>query len=202
MEKVLTVVDKNDVKNDFEYWKTKSPEERIDSIEILRLQYIKLQENVQQGLQRVYKITKQKSGWISVIGGYAVWFHGHPRYTGDIDIWLNPTKGNIGKIPQVLNEFGFKSGDYNTADFKEKDNIIRIGFPPFRIDLMVAIDGVLFETCYPNRVDIKLEDVMVHFIGLADLIKNKKACNRKKDQLDLENLSWSSDKLHINHVLY
>jgi hypothetical protein len=62
MERVLTVVDKNDVKNDFEYWKTKSPQERIDSIEILRLQYIQLQKNVQQRLQRVYSVIKQKSG--------------------------------------------------------------------------------------------------------------------------------------------
>jgi len=62
MEKVLTVVDKNDVKNDFEYWKTKSPKERIDSIEILRLQYIQFQKNVQQRLQRVYSVIKQKSG--------------------------------------------------------------------------------------------------------------------------------------------
>lgn len=124
-----------------------------------------------------------------VIGGYAVGFHGHPRYTGDIDIWLNPTRENIEKIPQVLNEFGFSSIDYHISDFKKKDNIIRIGFPPFRIDLMVAIDGVSFETCYPNRKEIKLDDVRVNFIGLDDLIKNKKACNRKKDQLDLENLS-------------
>lgn len=62
MERVITVVDKYDVKNDFEYWKTKSSQERIDSIEILRLQYIQLQKNVQQRLQRVYTVVKQKPG--------------------------------------------------------------------------------------------------------------------------------------------
>lgn len=62
MERVITVVDKYDVKNDFEYWKAKSPQERIDSIEILRLQYIQLQKNVQQRLQRVYTVVKQKPG--------------------------------------------------------------------------------------------------------------------------------------------
>jgi hypothetical protein len=62
MERVITVVDKYTVKNDFEYWRTKSFEERFASIEILRLQFIQLQENVQQGLKRVYRITKQKQG--------------------------------------------------------------------------------------------------------------------------------------------
>ena len=124
-----------------------------------------------------------------VIGGYAVGFHGHPRYTGDIDIWINPSDKNVKKLPKVLIEFGFTPESLNTSDFKSKDKIVRIGFPPFRIDLMVSIDGVQFANCYPNRVEIKLDDVRVNFIGLDDLVKNKKACNRTKDQLDLENLS-------------
>jgi hypothetical protein len=123
-----------------------------------------------------------------IIGGYAVGFHGHPRYTGDIDIWINPSDKNIKKLPKVLIEFGFTPENFNTSDFKIKDNIVRIGFPPFRIDLMISIDGVQFENCYPNRVEIKLDDVNVNFIGFDDLVKNKKACNRIKDQLDLENL--------------
>jgi len=72
---------------------------------------------------------------------------------------------------------------------RKTGKIVRIGFPPFRIDLMVSIDGVQFENCYPNRVEIKLDDVNVNFIGFDDLVKNKKACNRTKDQLDLENLN-------------
>jgi len=124
-----------------------------------------------------------------VIGGYAVGFHGHPRYTGDIDIWINPSDKNVKKLPKVLIDFGFTPENFNPSDFKSKEKIVRIGFPPFRIDLMVSIDGVQFENCYPNRVEIKLDDVNVNFIGFDDLVKNKKACNRTKDQLDLENLN-------------
>ena len=123
-----------------------------------------------------------------IIGGYAVGFHGYPRYTGDIDIWINPSMSNIKKIPDVLEEFGFSPEELNATDFQNKDNIIRIGFPPFRIDLMFSIDGVQFDECYPNRVEKDLDDIKIKFISYDDLIKNKTASNRKRDQIDLENL--------------
>jgi len=123
-----------------------------------------------------------------VVGGYAVGLHGYPRYTGDIDIWLNPAKENIEKISRVLREFGFSQQEFNITDFQKEDNVVRIGFPPNRIDMMVSIDGVDFETCYLNRIEEKLDEIVVSFIGYKDLIKNKTACNRKKDQIDLENL--------------
>jgi len=108
-----------------------------------------------------------------IIGGYAVGFHGHPRYTGDIDIWINSSDNNIMKLPKVLIEFGFTPENFNTSDFKSKDKIVRIGFPPYRIDLMVSIDGVQFENCYPNRVEINLDDINMNFIGFDDLVKNR-----------------------------
>jgi hypothetical protein len=124
-----------------------------------------------------------------IVGGYAVGFHGYPRYTGDIDIWLNPIKTNVSKMASVLEEFGFSPQHFSIDDFQIKDNIVRIGFPPNRIDLLVSIDGVDFNECYPNRVIEDLGGTKVNFIGVNDLIKNKKACNRTKDQIDLENLS-------------
>jgi hypothetical protein len=124
-----------------------------------------------------------------VVGGYAVGFHGYPRYTGDIDIWINPLKSNIYKMTSVLEEFGFLPQHFNINDFQIKDNIIRIGFPPNRIDMMVSIDGVNFEECYPNRVITDIDGTKVNFIGIKDLIKNKRTCDRTKDQIDLENLS-------------
>jgi hypothetical protein len=124
-----------------------------------------------------------------IVGGYAVGFHGYPRYTGDIDIWLNPIKTNVSKMASVLEEFGFSPQHFSIDDFQIKDNIVRIGFPPNRIDLMVSIDGVDFDECYPNRVIEDLGGAKVNFISVNDLIKNKKACNRTKDQIDVENLS-------------
>jgi len=124
-----------------------------------------------------------------VVGGYAVGFHGYPRYTGDIDIWINPLKSNVNKMASVLEEFGFSPQHFNIDDFRIKDNIVRIGFPPNRIDLMISIDGVIFDDCYPNRLVFDLGEAKVNFIGFKDLIKNKKACNRTKDKIDLENLN-------------
>lgn len=124
-----------------------------------------------------------------VVGGYAVGFHGYPRYTGDIDIWINPLKTNVNKMASVLEEFGFSPQHFNIEDFRIKDNIVRIGFPPNRIDLMVSIDGVIFNDCFPNRSVVDLGEMKVNFIGFKDLIKNKKACNRTKDKIDLKNLN-------------
>ena len=124
-----------------------------------------------------------------VVGGYAVGFHGYPRYTGDIDIWINPVKENVTKMALVLEEFGFLPQHFNIEDFRKQENIIRIGLPPNRIDLVVSIDGVNFAECYPNRVVEELGEMKINFISFNDLIKNKKACNRTKDQIDLENLN-------------
>ena len=88
--------------------------------------------------------------------------------------------------PHVLKEFGFSPQEYQISDFQKKDSIVRIGFPPFRIDLIISIDGVEFKKCYQNRVEKELDGVNINFIGYKDLIKNKKASGRKKDLDDLE----------------
>lgn len=123
-----------------------------------------------------------------IVGGYAVGFHGYPRYTGDIDIWINPEIDNIKKMPKVLKEFGFASAEITENDFRNRDNIFRIGNPPYRIDIMTEIDGVTFAECFENKVEKEIDNTKMNFIGYADLIKNKKASGRKQDQLDLENL--------------
>ena len=123
-----------------------------------------------------------------IVGGYAVGIHGYPRYTGDIDIWINPDADNIKKMPKVLEEFGFASTDINENDFKNHNNIFRIGNPPYRIDIMTEIDGVIFNECYPNKIEKEIDNTKMSFIGYADLIRNKKASGRKQDQLDLDNL--------------
>jgi hypothetical protein len=123
-----------------------------------------------------------------IVGGYAVGFHGYPRYTGDIDIWINPDTKNIKKMPKVLEEFGFASSEVYENDFKNKENIFRIGNPPYRIDIMTEIDGVTFQDCYPNKIEKEIDSTEMNFIGYSDLLKNKKASGRKQDLLDLENL--------------
>jgi hypothetical protein len=92
-------------------------------------------------------------------------------------------------MASVLEEFSFPPQHFNIGDFRIKDNIVRIGFPPNRIDLMISIDGVIFDDCFSNRSVVDLGETKVNFIGFKDLIKNKKACNRTKDKIDLENLN-------------
>lgn len=123
-----------------------------------------------------------------IVGGYAVGVHGYPRYTGDIDIWINPDEKNIKKMPKVLEEFGFASSAMTENELRNKDNIFRIGNPPYRIDIMTEIDGVKFKEWYPNKIIKDIDGINIHFIGLKDLVKNKRASGRKQDMLDLDNL--------------
>ena len=124
-----------------------------------------------------------------VVGGYAVGLHGHPRYTGDLDIWLNPTKENAEKILKCLTEFGFGSAGLTLEDFIKEGNIVQLGYPPLRIDLLTQIDGVTFEESYGNKTQVEIDGLMINFIGYNDLIKNKKASGRLRDLDDIDNLT-------------
>ncbi len=123
-----------------------------------------------------------------VVGGYALAAHGHPRYTGDLDIWVRPSPDNIARLLQALGSFGFGSLGLSAGDFLEPEAVIQLGYPPQRIDLLTAIDGVTFDTCYPKRVAMKVGDVTLPIIDLASFRTNKRASGRAKDIADLESL--------------
>jgi predicted nucleotidyltransferase len=123
-----------------------------------------------------------------VVGGYAVALHGHPRYTKDIDIWIELSEANAARLVEALREFGFGSLGLEVADFLVADQIIQLGYPPNRIDLITSLEGVDFETCYEVRVEVEIDDVTVNFIDLENLKQNKKATGRLQDLADLENL--------------
>jgi len=123
-----------------------------------------------------------------IVGGYAVGIHGYPRYTGDLDIWLNPTKDNAAKILTSVNEFGFSSYKLKESDFTKENNVIQLGYPPLRIDLLTQIDGVTFEECFKNRKEVTIEGVKLNFIGYNELLKNKKQSGRLSDLNDIEKL--------------
>lgn len=123
-----------------------------------------------------------------VVGGYAVGIHGHPRYTGDLDIWLNATPFNADRILQSVNEFGFSSFKLTQEDFTRPGNVIQLGYPPLRIDLLTEIDGVTFEECFKNRKEVTIDHLTVNFIGYHDLLKNKKESGRPRDIDDIDHL--------------
>ncbi|MEO6669038.1 MAG: nucleotidyltransferase [Ferruginibacter sp.] len=123
-----------------------------------------------------------------IVGGYAVGIHGHPRYTGDLDIWLNSTPQNAELILKSVNEFGFSSFKLIQEDFTKPGNVIQLGYPPLRIDLLTEIDGVIFQECFVNRKVVIIEDLKVNFIGYNDLLKNKRETGRPRDIDDIDNL--------------
>jgi hypothetical protein len=123
-----------------------------------------------------------------IIGGYAVSYHGYPRATGDIDVWVAIHPENVDKIISAIKNFGFENPELNRDLFLKDNQVIRMGIPPLRIEVITAISGVHFKECYVNRQTEMVEDVPVNFISLSDLKKNKKACGRPKDLLDLDNL--------------
>ncbi|SFH33673.1 hypothetical protein [Pontibacter chinhatensis] len=124
-----------------------------------------------------------------IVGGYAVGIHGHPRYTGDLDVWISPDEETANTMVEVMQEFGFGSFGLTEKDFLTKENIIQLGYPPLRIDVLTSIDGVKFEECYPNKVVLEDEGIPVSFISLKDLRKNKESSGRRRDLDDLENLT-------------
>lgn len=123
-----------------------------------------------------------------VVGGYAVAFHGHPRYTRDIDIWIERSAKNAAGMVAALERFGFGSIGLKAEDFLVPEQIIQLGNPPNRIDLLTSVSGVEFEACYAARVTVDVDGVAVNFIDLENLKKSKKAAGRHQDLADLENL--------------
>jgi len=123
-----------------------------------------------------------------VIGAYALGFHGAPRLTGDLDILLNPTSGNAKKMLEVLSQFGFNFPNLTVADFVAPDQVIQLGYPPVRIDLLTSISGVTWDEASAGKVAGALGGVPMHFLGREQYIANKRACGRLRDLADLEAL--------------
>ncbi|MBW8012197.1 MAG: hypothetical protein FVQ83_13335 [Chloroflexi bacterium] len=123
-----------------------------------------------------------------IVGGYAVALHGYPRYTKDLELWIESTPENAAKIIKALEQFGFGSLGIKAEDFLELDTIIQLGYPPSRVDLITSLPGVDFESCYTTRVEVEIDDLIVNFIDLENLKKNKHSSGRAQDIADLENL--------------
>ncbi len=134
------------------------------------------------------KLLNAKDVEYLLIGGYAVGYHGYPRSTGDMDIWIAINCANAEKVVMVLQEFGFNVPELSSEVFLEQDKVIRMGVPPFRIEILTTISGVSFRECYSRCVEDTFDGVEVKIIALNDLKMNKAASGRAKDIDDLENL--------------
>ncbi len=123
-----------------------------------------------------------------IVGGYALAFHGAPRYTGDIDILVKPDQENALRVLSALEEFGFGSVGLEKSDFISQDKIVQLGVPPVRVDIITTISGITWEEAASGKVAGKYGDIPVYYIGRDQFIANKRAIGRKRDLADLEAL--------------
>ena len=123
-----------------------------------------------------------------LIGGYAVGYHGYPRATADMDIWVAIAPDNASKLVSVFRQFGMHDPKLTPGLFEERGKIIRMGVPPMRIEILTEIDGVAFADCYADRITTEIDGQSVDLISRKHLRINKLASGRHKDLDDLEHL--------------
>ena len=124
-----------------------------------------------------------------VIGGYAVALHGHPRYTKDIDIWIDRTEANAEKLLLALHAFGFESLGLTIGDLTGENQVIQLGYEPLRIDLLTSAPGLPFEEAFEARLETDVDGTTVFLINLPHLIQIKQAAGRPQDIADIDHLS-------------
>lgn len=128
-----------------------------------------------------------------IVGGYAVAFHGHPRLTGDIDIFVRTSRDNSRRILKVLDDFGFTEHGLSASHLTSPGRIVQLGNPPNRVDLLTSITGVAFDEAWSGRVPGRLGEHVVDYIGLEALLKNKAASGRPTDLADVAVLRSVND---------
>jgi hypothetical protein len=175
-----------EIRQNLEYWLSRPPEERLEAVEILRRQ---VYGQDSPDFKELLELLNAHKVEYLVVGGYALAFHGAPRFTGDIDLFVKPNQTNAKLILAVLNEFGFGSLNLSVTDFTSPDNVIQFGVPPVRVDIMTSLTGVSWEKAQAGKVPGNCGDVSVFYIGKTDLITNKKSLGRSKDIADIEALS-------------
>lgn len=144
--------------------------------------------NLPLDFREFLKLLNERRVEYLLIGGYAVAYHGYPRATADIDIWIAIHPKNAENIVAALRDFGFDLPQVTKELFLKEGQIIRMGTPPIRIEIATSITGVDFAECWAERIIDRLDDVDVNIISLKHLKINKKAAGRHKDFDDLENL--------------
>jgi hypothetical protein len=123
-----------------------------------------------------------------IVGGYAVAYHGFPRFTKDIDIFFSDAGDNLGRLQAALVDFGFQQATVPIETLSKPDAVLAVGIEPVRIDLLNRIDGVTFQDARANAVRGRYGSVEVTFIGKEDLLRNKRASGRHRDLGDVEEL--------------
>lgn len=143
--------------------------------------------NIHKDFEDILKLLNEKSVEYIIVGGYAVSFHSQPKYTKDIDIWINSTDENLFKVLSALKEFGFDNPDLTKEDFLKKGNFIQLGYPPVRIDFLTSLEGINFNEAYVKIKKGKYGNIEnVPYLSLEDLLNNKNITGRESDLYDIK----------------
>ncbi len=120
-----------------------------------------------------------------IVGAYALAAHGFPRATGDIDVWVRNSPSNAQKIMRALVKFGAPVSNLSEEDFISPEMIVQLGVEPCRIDILTRIAGVEFTQAWMNKLSVTIDDLEIFVLSKADMLTNKLAAGRDKDQSDI-----------------
>jgi hypothetical protein len=146
-------------------------------------------EKLQKDLKEFIALLNSHGVDYLIVGGHAVAFHGFPRYTGDFDFFVRMSEDNATALLRVLAAFGFGDLGVERHTFLEPNQVLQLGRPPNRIDLLTTISGVDFDEAWARRVPAELDSLAVSFIGKEELLRNKRAAGRPKDLGDVSKLT-------------
>jgi hypothetical protein len=149
---------------------------------------------IQPDFKELFEFLNAQDVEYLVVGGYALAFHGAPRYTGDLDVYVKPDEKNADRILRALEEFGFDSLGLTVEDFKVADRVVQLGVPPVRVDLITSISGVSWEEAASGSVETRYGNVPVRILGREEFIRNKKAVGRARDMADIEAISGEDSR--------
>ncbi|MEO6695516.1 MAG: nucleotidyltransferase [Ignavibacteria bacterium] len=143
--------------------------------------------DIHKDFEDLLRILNERSVEYIIVGGYAVSFHSQPKYTKDLDIWINSTERNSEKVLEALIDFGFDNPGITKEDLLKIGNFIQLGYPPVRIDFLTSLEGIIFGKAYINIKNGKYGKVEnVPYLSLEDLIENKIKTGRDSDLYDIK----------------
>ena len=126
-----------------------------------------------------------------IVGAHSLAFHARPRYTGDLDILVRPSRENADKLVSLLRDFGFGKEDFAESDFTVPEQMIQLGRAPNRIDLLTSLSGVTVEEAFRTKISTEMEGLPIFVLSKELLIQNKRAVGRPQDVADLRELEGS-----------
>ena len=144
---------------------------------------------LQKDLKEFIESLNSKKAEYLVVGAHALAYHGHPRYTGDLDIAVRISSSNAKRVFEAVTAFGFGDVGLTEQDFLSSHQVVQLGVPPNRIDIIMSLDGLSFGEAWSARIETTIDGIPVHMMSREHLIRNKKATGRPQDLADIEALA-------------